>query len=146
MDVCRPPRPSGIPACYPEVSALVTLKHWEFNGKQPTGSVLKTLGGSGEETVLGQGQPWGEGTQIRLPEGWLKLRSERPLRMKRDGAGGTAGETCSRQREPSVIQVRGGSRVPVGLAFQSRVPASRPAPCPVTAPAHDVSEPLEVGG
>lgn len=26
------------------------------------------------------------------------------------------------------------------------VPASRPEPCPTVAPAHDVSEPLEVGG
>lgn len=29
---------------------------------------------------------------------------------------------------------------------QSRVPASHPEPCPAVAPAHDVSEPLEVGG
>lgn len=32
------------------------------------------------------------------------------------------------------------------LTSLSRVPAAHPEPCPTMAPAHDVSEPLEVGG
>lgn len=87
---------------------------------------------------------WGWGSQLRFPEEvWLELSSKRPLR-KGGWGGGVAGKGY-RQREPGVMQCWGEEHGGC-LAPMEQGPCFHPEPCPSLAPAHDVSEPLEVGG